>query len=211
MSFDRLAARPPPAERVRPGGGDRRLLGRDRRDPAHRSAGAGGRRGAAAAGRRTSSSSSARSGSIIFGVWLAIALDGIEVWNGWVIAAIMLWAVASERAGAPIPEFAPCLERAKELVAAGQTGPDAQLARAGADAERAVAPLDRHGGDAADPRRHDLEAGRLMLASIRPDSLEPAALRARPRCHDPRRRVARRRRSPCSSPAATRACCGSAR
>ena len=31
-------------------------------------------------------------GTIIFGVWLAIALDGIEVWNGWVIAAIILWA-----------------------------------------------------------------------------------------------------------------------
>src|SRR5438045_808067 len=34
-------------------------------------------------------------GTIIFGVWLAIALDGIEVWNGWVIAAIILWAIAT--------------------------------------------------------------------------------------------------------------------
>jgi uncharacterized membrane protein len=66
-------------------------------------------------------------GVIIFGVWLAIALDGIEVWNGWVIAAIILWAVASETGRRSDPEFEPCVERAKELVAAGQTGPDAQL------------------------------------------------------------------------------------
>ena len=66
-------------------------------------------------------------GVIIFGVWLAIALDGIKVWNGWVIAAIILWAVATESGRRSDPEFAPCVERAKELVAAGQTGPDAQL------------------------------------------------------------------------------------
>ena len=66
-------------------------------------------------------------GAIIFGVWLAIALDGIKVWNGWVIAAIVLWAVASEAGRRSDPEYAPCIERAKELVAAGQTGPDSQL------------------------------------------------------------------------------------
>jgi hypothetical protein len=66
-------------------------------------------------------------GVIIFGVWLAIAIDGIEVWNGWVIAAIVLWAVASEAGRRADPEFSPSVDRAKELVAAGQTGPDAQL------------------------------------------------------------------------------------
>ena len=66
-------------------------------------------------------------GVIIFGVWLAIALDGIEVWNGWVIAAIILWAVASETGRRADPEFGKSVDRAKELVAAGQTGPDAQL------------------------------------------------------------------------------------
>ena len=38
-------------------------------------------------------------GAVIFGVWLAIALDGIEVWNGWVILAILLWAVCGPRRG----------------------------------------------------------------------------------------------------------------
>jgi len=66
-------------------------------------------------------------GVIIFGIWLAIALDGIEVWNGWVIAAIILWAIATGAGQRSGVEFAPCVARAKELVAAGQTGPDTQL------------------------------------------------------------------------------------
>ena len=66
-------------------------------------------------------------GVVIFGVWLAIALDSVQVWDGWVIAAIILWAIATEtgrRAGA---EYDSCLKRANELVAAGQAGADAQL------------------------------------------------------------------------------------
>ena len=35
-------------------------------------------------------------GTIVFGVWLAISLDAYQVWDGWVIAAIVLWAVAAE-------------------------------------------------------------------------------------------------------------------
>jgi hypothetical protein len=67
-------------------------------------------------------------GVVAFGVWLAISLDGVQVWDGWVIAAIVLWAIATETGRRADPEFAPCVERANELVAAGQTGPDAQLA-----------------------------------------------------------------------------------
>jgi hypothetical protein len=35
-------------------------------------------------------------GTIVFGVWLAISLDAYQVWDGWVIAAIVLWAIATE-------------------------------------------------------------------------------------------------------------------
>ena len=66
-------------------------------------------------------------GTIVFGVWLAIALDGIQVWDGWVIAAIVLWAVASEAGRRSDPEYAPLLARARELVEAGQTDPDPAL------------------------------------------------------------------------------------
>jgi hypothetical protein len=35
-------------------------------------------------------------GTIVFGVWLAISLDAYELWDAWVIAAIILWAIAVE-------------------------------------------------------------------------------------------------------------------
>ncbi|HXD57737.1 MAG TPA: hypothetical protein VN606_07455 [Thermoleophilaceae bacterium] len=35
-------------------------------------------------------------GTILFGIWLAIYVRGYEVWDGWVIAAIVLWAGATE-------------------------------------------------------------------------------------------------------------------
>lgn len=34
-------------------------------------------------------------GTLVFGVWLAIYVKDYEVWDGWVIAAIVLWAVAT--------------------------------------------------------------------------------------------------------------------
>jgi hypothetical protein len=33
-------------------------------------------------------------GTIVFGVWLAIYVDGIEVWDAWVIIALVLWFVS---------------------------------------------------------------------------------------------------------------------
>jgi hypothetical protein len=35
-------------------------------------------------------------GTLVFGIWLAIYLKAYHVWDGWVIAAIVLWAVANE-------------------------------------------------------------------------------------------------------------------
>ena len=32
-------------------------------------------------------------GTIVFGIWLAISLDAYQLWDGWVIAALVLWAV----------------------------------------------------------------------------------------------------------------------
>jgi hypothetical protein len=35
-------------------------------------------------------------GTIVFGVWLALYIDGYEIWDGWILAAIILWAAAAE-------------------------------------------------------------------------------------------------------------------
>jgi hypothetical protein len=34
-------------------------------------------------------------GTLILGVWLALYLDQYEVWDGWIIGAIVLWLVAT--------------------------------------------------------------------------------------------------------------------
>jgi hypothetical protein len=38
-------------------------------------------------------------GTLVFGVWLALNVDGYELWDGWIIAAIVLWLVASGAGG----------------------------------------------------------------------------------------------------------------
>jgi hypothetical protein len=38
-------------------------------------------------------------GVLVFGVWLAINVDGYEVWDGWVIAALVLWMAAGAAGG----------------------------------------------------------------------------------------------------------------
>jgi hypothetical protein len=35
-------------------------------------------------------------GTLVFGIWLALYVDGYEIWDGWIIAAIVLWAIATE-------------------------------------------------------------------------------------------------------------------
>ena len=35
-------------------------------------------------------------GTLVLGVWLALYLDNYEIWDGWIIAAIVLWAIATE-------------------------------------------------------------------------------------------------------------------
>ena len=35
-------------------------------------------------------------GTLVLGVWLALNVDGYEIWDGWILAAIVLWAAATE-------------------------------------------------------------------------------------------------------------------
>ena len=35
-------------------------------------------------------------GTLVFGIWLALYVQGYEIWDGWIIAAIILWAIATE-------------------------------------------------------------------------------------------------------------------
>lgn len=46
-------------------------------------------------------------GTLVFGIWLAIERDEYQVWDGWILAALVLWAIAAEtgrRGGVPYME-----------------------------------------------------------------------------------------------------------
>jgi hypothetical protein len=52
-------------------------------------------------------------GTLVFGIWLAINLSQYHPWDGWVIAAIVLWALATEtgrRAQLGFDEASPSVE-----------------------------------------------------------------------------------------------------
>src|SRR5215467_780813 len=66
-------------------------------------------------------------GTIVIGIFLAFRLDSYAIWDGWIIAALVLWAVAGglgQRTGAAYMQG---MNKAKELDAAGETGPNAEL------------------------------------------------------------------------------------
>ena len=66
-------------------------------------------------------------GTIVLGIWLAFALDSYAIWDGWIIAAIVLWVVAGglgQRTGAT---YMRGMAKARELEAAGQGGSNAEL------------------------------------------------------------------------------------
>ncbi len=67
-------------------------------------------------------------GTIIFGVWLAISLDRYQLWDGWVLAALVLWAIGFETGRRSGDAFQKAGDRARELDAAGETESNAELA-----------------------------------------------------------------------------------
>jgi len=66
-------------------------------------------------------------GTILFGAWLAISLDRYQLWDGWIIGAIVLWAIGSEVGRRSGVEYRKALPRATELQAAGQEGASGEL------------------------------------------------------------------------------------
>lgn len=77
-------------------------------------------------------------GTIVFGIWLAIKVDAYQVWDLWVILAIVGWAIATEvgrRAGAA---FGAAFERAGALAGDGRDEPDAELRTLATNRQAAV-------------------------------------------------------------------------
>src|SRR4026207_1941168 len=62
-------------------------------------------------------------GAIAFGIWLAILRDAFHVWDGWVIAAIVLWIVATLALWRSFAAYAKSVEQATALPAADWASP----------------------------------------------------------------------------------------
>lgn len=66
-------------------------------------------------------------GTIILGVWLAFSIGGYNIWDGWIIAALVLWLIAGALGQRTNAAYAAGVKKAQELQAAGQTGPNPEL------------------------------------------------------------------------------------
>jgi hypothetical protein len=66
-------------------------------------------------------------GTILFGLWLAISLDDYKLWDGWVLAAIVLWAAVMATGQRTGVAYMQGMKKAEELQASGQTGASGDL------------------------------------------------------------------------------------
>jgi hypothetical protein len=66
-------------------------------------------------------------GTIGFGIWLAILRVEFHPWDGWIIGAIILWAIATAAALRSVVEYRKPADKARELLASGETGPSVEL------------------------------------------------------------------------------------
>ena len=66
-------------------------------------------------------------GTIILGIYLAFAIDGYAIWDGWIIAALILWFIGAALGRQVGEAYMQGPKKALELKEAGQTGPNAEL------------------------------------------------------------------------------------
>jgi hypothetical protein len=66
-------------------------------------------------------------GTIVFGVWLAFSVGNYDIWDGWIIAALVLWFIGGGLGRKTGEAFLEGPKKAQELESAGHTGPNAEL------------------------------------------------------------------------------------
>ena len=68
-------------------------------------------------------------GTIVLGIWLALSYGDYDIWDGWIIAALVLWLVAAATGRRTGDEYMAGMRKAQELQASRTTGPSAELLR----------------------------------------------------------------------------------
>ena len=66
-------------------------------------------------------------GTIVLGIWLAFSFGGYDIWDAWILAAIVLWVIAAALGRRTGEAYLQGMNKAQELQAAGRTGPDPEL------------------------------------------------------------------------------------
>lgn len=66
-------------------------------------------------------------GVLAFGIWLAIDVDEYQIWDGWIIAALVLWALFAEAGRRVGKIYNAARDRARALVAESRNEPSAEL------------------------------------------------------------------------------------
>jgi uncharacterized membrane protein len=66
-------------------------------------------------------------GVLVFGIWLAIDVDGYELWDGWILAALVLWVVFGAVGNWTEKAYKVARDRARALVAEGRDEPSPEL------------------------------------------------------------------------------------
>jgi hypothetical protein len=66
-------------------------------------------------------------GTIILGIWLAFSVGNYDIWDPWIVAAIVLWAVTANLGRRANAAYTEGVTKARELQSAGQTGPNPEL------------------------------------------------------------------------------------
>jgi hypothetical protein len=66
-------------------------------------------------------------GTIVLGIWLAFSVGGYDIWDGWIVAAIVLWLISAEIGRRTGAAYRLGMTKAQELQTAAQTGPSAEL------------------------------------------------------------------------------------
>jgi hypothetical protein len=66
-------------------------------------------------------------GTLVLGIWLAFKLDSYAIWDAWIIAALVLWAIAGALGQRTGVAYMQGMNKAKELDSAGQAGASTEL------------------------------------------------------------------------------------
>jgi uncharacterized membrane protein len=66
-------------------------------------------------------------GTLAFGIWLALEVDGYKLWDGWIIAAFVLWATSGGLVDQAARHYRRVRGRANALLREGRDEPSSEL------------------------------------------------------------------------------------